>query len=145
MKRFISFAAAVVLSLPIWAQNNLDDILHRLNDFRIKAEFSCSIDNDDIRMDCQGSALAQGKCFIVKANGMEIYCDGTSLVIVDPAEKEVYIQDATGLESYLKENMSAVSGLKFQELRYLDKSGDMSPFRFDTGKLSSDWTVTDLR
>lgn len=145
MKRFITLAAAIVLSLPIWAQNNIDDILHRLDDFRIKAEFSCSIDNSDMRMDCKGSALAQGKCFVVKANGTEIYCDGTSLVIVDPAGKEVYIQDATGLESYLKENMGAVSGLKFQELRYLDKTGDMSPFRFDTGKLSSDWTVTDLR
>lgn len=145
MKRLITLATAAVLSCTMWAQGNIDDILRRLDDFRIKAEFSCSVNTDDIRMDCKGTALAQGKCFVVKANGMELYCDGSSLTIVDPVEKEAYIQDATGLDEYLEENKSAVSGLKFQELRYLDKSSDMSPFRFDTGKLSSDWTVTDLR
>ena len=145
MKKIFAITLSLVLGFTMWAQNDLKEIIGRLDSYRVKAEFTCKLDSDELRMDCKGTALAQGNCFVVKANGFEIYCDGSKLIIMDPAEKEAYIQDAEGLGSYLMENMSAVSELKFQELRYLDKSKDLSAFSFDTGKLGKDWTVTDLR
>lgn len=145
MKRILTSLFLVVLSATMFAQNSLTDIAGRLDRFRIKAEFSCEVTTDGAPLACKGTALAQDDSFIVKANGIEAYCDGKTLTIVDPAEKEVYIQDAEGLEDYLKANIGSVSKLKFSELRYLDKSTDNTPFVFETKKLDKNWTVTDLR
>lgn len=145
MKRILTSLFLVVLSATMFAQNSLTDIAGRLDRFRIKAEFSCEVTTDGAPLACKGTALAQDDSFIVKANGIEAYCDGKTLTIVDPAEKEVYIQDAEGLEDYLKANIGSVSKLKFSELRYLDKSDDNTPFIFETKKLDKNWTVTDLR
>lgn len=145
MKRILTSLFLVVLSATMFAQNSLTDIAGRLDKFRIKAEFSCEIATDDVPVACKGTALAQDNSFVVKANGIEAYCDGKTLTIVDPAEKEAYIQDAEGLEDYLKANVGSVSKLKFSELRYLDKSKDQTPFVFNTKTLDKDWTVTDLR
>ena len=145
MKRILTTLILVVLGTSIWAQNSLSDIAGRLGDFRIKAEFSCEIKTEEAPVTCKGTALAQENMFVVKANGIEAYCDGKVLAMVDPEEKEVYLQDAEGLEEYLKANIGSVTKLKFQELRYLDKSDDISPFTFDVKGLDRKWTVTDLR
>ena len=145
MKRILTSLFLVVLSATMFAQNSLTDIAGRLDRFRIKAEFSCEVTTDGAPLACKGTALAQDDSFIVKANGIEAYCDGKVLAMVDPEEKEVYLQDAEGLEEYLKANIGSVTKLKFQELRYLDKSDDISPFTFDVKGLDRKWTVTDLR
>lgn len=144
MKKFVIMFAALVSGLAAYAQVELADVVGRLDSNRIDAEFSCRIAGD-IPLDCKGKALAQGRNFVVRANGMEAYCDGERLVLVDPKAKEVYIESATGLEDYLKSNMGSVTELRFYELHFLERSEDLSAFRFDTSALDSSWIVTDLR
>lgn len=145
MKRLLTSLLLVLAGSAMWAQNDLGSIIGRLSDFRIKAGFSCELTAEDVPVTYKGTALAQDNCFVVKANGVEAYCDGEVLILVDPSEKEVYLQDAEGLEEYLKDNIGAVRNLKFSELRYLDKSKDLTAFTYDTKALDKSWTVTDLR
>lgn len=146
MKRIIAIAFAALMGCAALAQNQqLDDIVKWVDSYRIKATFACKVNAEGVNMGCKGSALTQDDKFALQAAGLEIYCDGKQLVILDPEEKEAYIQDASGLMDYLKDSMDAVSDLDIKELRFLDKSDDMTPFKFDTKKLGKGWTVTDMR
>lgn len=146
MRRILSIAFAALLCCTAMAQNQqLDDIVRWVDSYRIKAEFKCKVNTDGVPMDCKGVALCQDDKFALKAAGLEIYCDGKQLIVMDPAEKECYIQDAAGLMDTIKSSVDAVSDLEVQELRFLDKSDDLTAFRFDTKKLGKEWTVTDMR
>lgn len=146
MKRILAIAFAALMGCAAWAQSQqLNDIVKWVDSYRIKAEFSCKVATDGAPIDCKGTALCQDDKFALKAAGLEIYCDGKQLVVLDPEEKEAYIQDASGLMDTLKDSMGAVSDLQVQELRFLDKSEDYAPFKFDTKKLGKEWTVTDMR
>ena len=137
---------AALMGCAAWAQSQqLDDIVKWVDSYRIKATFSCKVKTEEVNLDCSGTALTQDDKFALKAAGLEIYCDGSQMIILDPEEKEAYVQDASGLMDYLKESLEAVSDLDVKELRFLDKSDDLSPFRFDLKKLGRDWTVTDMR
>lgn len=145
MKRFILILLiASAAGLSARAQVELSEVVGRLGYNRITAEFSCGIKKDVI-IECRGTALAQENRFVVKANGIEAYCNGSRLVIVDPAAKEVYVESAAGLEKFLQSNMGNVTDLRFYELRFSDKSSDFSVFEFNTESLDSSWIVTDLR
>ena len=145
MKRFILILLlALAAGLTARAQVELSEVVGRLGYNRIMAEFSCSI-KKDVVIECRGTALAQENRFVVKANGIEAYCNGSRLVLVDPVAKEVYVESAAGLEKFLQSNMGSVTDLRFYELRFLDKSEDLSVFEFNTESLDSSWIVTDLR
>lgn len=144
MKRLTLLLLFLLAGLSATAQVDLADVVKRLDRNRIKASFTCTVQND-VAVEYKGSAIAEGKMFAVKVNGMEAYCDGEKVVIIDPEAKEAYIEKASDLESYLKENMGNLSDLHFSELRFMDKSPDCSEFCFDTGKLDRSWVVTDLR
>lgn len=47
----------------------------------------------------EGTAVLQGNMFIVKGNGMEIWCDGKSRWTADRAAKELIVEDVDGLAS----------------------------------------------
>lgn len=47
----------------------------------------------------EGTAILQGNMFIVKGNGMEIWCDGKSRWTADRAAKELIVEDVDGLAS----------------------------------------------
>lgn len=145
MKRLASILASCLIGPLVWAQVSLDEIAARRNDSRIKAEFTCKYSASEAPISYNGTVLAQGVCFKADINGVETYCDGKRLVILDKENKEAYIQDATGLEDFMKANVRKVSELQFSELRFLDLSDDLSAFTFDTSKLGKDWVVTDLR
>ena len=133
------------LSSVLWAQVGLDEVTGRLDSNRIKAEFSCVFNSQGTPMTCKGTVLAQGRCFHSDINGIEAYCDGGKLVLLDRESKEAYIEDASGLEDYLKSNVRNISGLQFSELRFMDLSDDMSAFTVDLSSLGKDWVITDLR
>lgn len=146
MKRILAIAFAALLGCTAWAQNQqLDDIVKWVDSYRIQATFSCKVTTEGVAMNYKGTALTQDDKFALKTAGLEIYCDGKQLIILDQEEKEAYIQDASGLMDYLKDSMNAVSDFDVKELKFLDKSDDMTPFKFDTKKLGKDWTVTDMR
>lgn len=47
----------------------------------------------------EGTAVLQGNMFIVKGNGMEIWCDGKSRWTADRTAKELIVEDVDGLAS----------------------------------------------
>mgnify|MGYP003311307089 CR=1 FL=1 len=145
MKHLASILASCLIGPVVWAQVSLDEVVSRRNDNRIRAEFSCKYTASEASLSYKGTVLAQGVCFKADINGVETYCDGKRLVILDKENKEAYIQNATGLEDYLKANVRKVSELQFSELRFLDLSDDLSAFSFDVSGLGKDWIVTDLR
>ena len=144
MKKFIHFLLPLLLSLTAAAQQpQLSEIAARLQTDRISLRYDCTY-TEDTPVKLSGILLIQGDCYRAVGNGMEIYCDGATRWSVDPASKEVYIEPANGLEELL-EYRNALTELKITELKYLPLSDDLSPFRFDTAALGSDWVVTDLR
>ena len=144
MKKFIHFLLPLLLSLTAAAQQpQLSEIAARLQTDRISLRYDCTY-TEDTPVKLSGTLLIQGDCYRAVGNGMEIYCDGATRWSVDPASKEVYIEPANGLEELL-EYRNALTELKITELKYLPLSDDLSPFRFDTAPLGSDWVVTDLR
>ena len=143
MKKFIQLLLPLLLSLPAAAQPQLDQIAAHLQTDRISLHYACTY-TEDTPVKLSGTLLIQGDCYRAVGNGMEIYCDGATRWSVDPASKEVYIEPANGLEELL-EYRNALTELKITELKYLPLSDDLSPFRFDTAALGSDWVVTDLR
>ena len=144
MKKFILFLLPLLLSLTAAAQQpQLSEIAAHLQTDRISLRYDCTYP-EDTPVKLSGILLIQGDCYRAVGNGMEIYCDGATRWSVDPASKEVYIEPAEGLAE-LMEYRNSLSALKISDLKYLPLSDDLSPFRFDTAALGSDWVVTDLR
>ena len=143
MKRWILYLLPLLLSLTAAAQPQLSEIAAHLQTDRITLRYDCTY-TEDTPVKLSGILLIQGDCYRAVGNGMEIYCDGTTRWSVDPASKEVYIEPAEGL-SELLEYRNSLSALKISDLKYLPLSDDLTPFRFDTASLGSDWVVTDLR
>ena len=144
MKKFIHFLLPLLLSLTAAAQQpQPSEIAAHLQTDRISLRYDCTY-TEDTPVKLSGILLIQGDCDRAVGNGMEIYCDGATRWSVDPASKEVYIEPAEGLVE-LMEYRNALTELKITELKYLPLSDDLSPFRFDTAALGSDWVVTDLR
>ena len=145
MKRLFTIIATILLSSTLLAQVSLDEVTGRLDSNRIQAGFSCTFISQGTPMICKGTVLAQGRCFHSDINGIESYCDGQKIVLLDRKSKEAYIEDASGLKEYLESNVGNISGLEFSELRFLDISDDMSAFCVDLSSFGKDWVITDLR
>lgn len=95
MKRFISF----MLLLLFWnasAQESGNSVLDRM--CRNVAESCVTIDYtytarvSGIDNIASGNLVTQGEKWVMKGNGVEMYCDGTSVWVLDPALKEVVIE-----------------------------------------------------
>ena len=154
--RFIcTLISTVLLSLmqsaSALAQSPLDGkvkeqvqtILQRLQTERVSLKYKMVLDSDPA-IHLEGSLILEGNCYLALGNGLEIYSDGTSRWTVDPQEKEVYIEDSTGVNEAFAYSDS-VKELKISEVKYSPAKGEDSSFRFDTSKLDSSWVVTDLR
>lgn len=127
------------------AQNDVAKVLSKLEANRISATYDCVIDQNGIPVHLSGNAVVQGGCFHIAGNGIEIFCDSEKLCYKDPESKEVYIEDAVNLESYIKDNIASVKDIKLTNVKYAPLSEDMSAFTLDTAALGKSWTVTDLR
>jgi len=145
MKRILS---SIILGLALCtgagAQVSIEEIIPMLSTNLVKASFSCTV-GQTVGVNYSGTVIAQENCFAVKANGLESYCDGEKLVVVDPESHEIYIERATGLSDYLKDNIKELRDLKFSELRFLPKEKDPGFFKYPTDSLGSGWVITDLR
>lgn len=136
---FLSF------SLTSGAQNaELIKVLNELKTRRVSADYSCSIDLEGTTMHFKGKVTAQGECFHLIGNGTEIWCDGKSLLITDPAAKEAYIEPATTLARYIEAHRDSVRELEISKVSYSPASDDLREFIFPLEKLEKDWIITDL-
>ena len=146
MKKLILCLMAFVLALTASAQSvqeQVAGIAAHLETNRISLRYDCTF-TQDAPVKLTGTLLVQGTRYQAKGNGMEIYCDGETRWTVDPASKEVYVEEAGGLDELMAWGDS-LTDLKLSDVRYLPLSEDVSAFRFDTAALDDDWVVTDLR
>ena len=145
MKRLLCTLVLALCTLgTLRAQSAVtDEIIARLGDSRVSLKFSCTIE-DGVSIELSGSLFAQGNCFILKGNGLEIYSDGKTRWTVDPKEKEVYLEVGCALSEIL-DYRDKVRNLNLKDIKYEQPGEDLSVFRFDCSHLDEDWIVTDLR
>lgn len=144
LKKLTSFLAGLLLTAAAGAQQaQISEILARLQTDRIEFRFSC-VFTRDTPVQLSGTLLLQGGCYRAEGQGMQIYCDGSTRWTVDPAAKEVYVEEPEGMEE-LFTLRDALSDIRISDLRFRPLSEDLSVFRFDTAALGPDWVVTDLR
>ncbi len=104
----------------------------------------------------------QGTAFKMTGNGIESYCDGSSVWTVDQVAKEVYIESISpDTEAYMKDLSLELSGMKDDDeatfvapdgqpvhikVNSIKKSAgkDIASFR-PTQTFDSSWIITDLR
>ncbi len=114
--------------------------------------------------DLRGNALIsyQGTAYMMKGNGVESYCDGKSIWLLDMEAREVYIEPVTPeTEKYMLDLAAELSVLEDKsEAEFLSPEGqkvqirvksikktdgkDISSFRPNMD-FDSSWVVTDLR
>ena len=144
MKKWLLPLLAALLPLSLAAQEQqLSDIASHLGANRVSLHYDC-VFTQDAPVHLTGTLTIQAPCYRAVGNGMEIYNDGTTRWAVDRESKEVYVEEAEGLEELIAWEES-LSELKITEVKYLPLEEDTSTFRFDTAALDSSGVVTDLR
>ncbi len=130
----------------------------------------CLVFNVDYSMGGSASAkisgsatvTVQGDAYHMNGNGIEAWCDGVSIWMIDNEAKEVYVESAeSASESYMQNPSRALRELKGKsegtyvlddgrkvhiKVNSIKKSDrkDISSFR-PTQDFDSSWVVTDLR
>ena len=144
MKKWLLPLLAALLPLSLAAQEQqLSDIASHLGANRVSLHYDC-VFTQDAPVHLTGTLTIQAPCYRAVGNGMEIYNDGTTRWAVDRESKEVYVEEAEGLEELIAWQES-LTDLKITEVKYLPLQEDLSEFRFDTAALDASWVVTDLR
>lgn len=146
MNRVLSILIALLsFSLVSSGQTEkIDALLPLLESKRIVLDYDCIITGDNgVPVSYTGNLTAQQGCYVLKGNGVEIYCDGGTRWTIDPKSKEVYIEYAEGLDDILS-NRKYITKLVIANVRQ-HPFADAADFTFSTGELDSSWVVTDLR
>ena len=61
----------------------------------------------------EGKVEFQGNAYHLSGNGIEVYCDGKDVWLVDPSAKEVYIEPVSeGVDAYMQNPALLFTGLK---------------------------------
>ena len=150
MKRILTILALLAgMCFQLGAQEDMvASLMERLQHERLTFTYSCTIDAGGLPVNSSGTVTAQGNCYKVSAQGVDIYCDGSTRWLVDTAAKEVYIEAAEGLGEFLaapQDYLGALSDLKYSTPKSVPATEELGDFRFDCSKLDDNWVVTDLR
>lgn len=156
-------------TFPAAAQHNIANVLALI---RGKDAVSCSYTfkmHGDMPLEGEGIAVLHGHKYYAEGNGVINYCDGTTLWTVDPAAREVYIENAGGnnIVSNIEKYITAVRDFKYDgsslscsiikpdkklhldfsasDIRIIPAEEDGTGYSFDVSTLDSSWVVTDLR
>lgn len=95
MKVFISFA----LLLLFWnaqAQQSSNALLNKMcnnvAESCVTIDYACTARISGVDNMATGNLVTQGDNWVLKGSGLEMYCDGKSVWVIDPAVKEVVIE-----------------------------------------------------
>lgn len=91
------FAALLLLFCgSTFAQDNgaLDKLYENLSNSCTEMTYTYSARSSGVQLSGEGTLIAQGLFWKLKGNGVEMYCDSTSMWVVDIAHKEVVIEQA---------------------------------------------------
>lgn len=97
MKQYITSTLIMVLmfsSEPLFSQDKkgLDCLADHASRQSISLSCDCVSMISDIEISYHAEILVQGNCYHMKGNGLEIYCDGSSLWVMDHEIKEAVIE-----------------------------------------------------
>ena len=92
--KYILSIVLIVLSWLSSAQDNslLDRMCSEVASSCVIIDYSYTARVSGIDNKASGSLMSQDENWVVKGNGVEMYCDGTAVWVVDPAAKEVVIE-----------------------------------------------------
>lgn len=170
MKRTVLILVLAVLCQAAFCQSSADAFRKKLQGKRATFEYSLTITSGNVPVKHSGTVLLDGNCYKISDNGLEYRCDGKNLWTIDPAAKEVYIEESAGTKSYLADptgqldkvkdlivGESSASGVYsdpaqgvkmtfvLTDIKTSAPTGERGPFRLDTASLGKEWVVTDLR
>lgn len=101
-----SFLSAVLLVcaaiLPLHAQRGdaMGKIIDAVNANRVSFSYTYSF-GIETKMTGRGTAVVQGDCFILKGDGLEIYCDGKTAASIDREAKEMIYESVLDEGNYI--------------------------------------------
>ena len=97
MSRNLLLCVSLFISSMLSAQNPtlLDRFYEGVSQSCTDLSYTCSVRLSGVNNVGQGTLSAQGLMWVMKGNGVEMYCDSTTLWILDPALKEVVIEPAS--------------------------------------------------
>ena len=96
MRRIFTLIAAMLLVASAAAQNTQHAALERLRAaysescLTLKCTYSMYV--SQTRVQGEAEVLLQGNAYTMRGNGIEVYCDGTKVWILDQSLKEAYVE-----------------------------------------------------
>ena len=93
--RYISVVVLMMLSWLSFAQDNslLDRMCSEVASSCVIIDYSYTARVSGIDNKASGSLMSQGENWVVQGNGVEMYCDGTAVWVVDPAACQNFGRD----------------------------------------------------
>lgn len=95
MKKFILTITTALIGLSLSAQNIISDFTGTLNGHCSSFEYQYSM-SGSVPMSGNGSVKLQGDSFVMKGDGLEIFCDGKTRWTNDVVAEECYIEKVDG-------------------------------------------------
>ena len=77
----------------------LKKLSQRMSDSCVELVYRYSYRKSGVNMNGEGQLVAQGMCWTLKGNGIEMYCDSTAIWVIDPSMKEVVIEPAVSVSA----------------------------------------------
>ena len=112
MKRTVLILVLAVLCQAAFCQSSADAFRKKLQGKRATFEYSLTITSGSVPVKHSGTVLLDGNCYKISDNGLEYRCDGKNLWTIDPAAKEVYIEESAGTKSYLADPTGQLDKVK---------------------------------
>jgi outer membrane lipoprotein-sorting protein len=107
MRKIFTIIAAMLLVASAAAQQKQHAALERLraaiSDSCLTLECSYSMHVSHTRVQGEAQVMLQQNAYVMRGNGIEVYCDGTKVWTIDPSLKEVYVEpvESAGVNSLL--------------------------------------------
>ena len=164
MKRLAAITISVLLCTFAWAQKSLDDVIALLQSGdRVSCSYSYTL-KGNVPIKGNGTAVICGTTYHISENGLDTWCDGSTVWTVDSEAKEIVISEGgnsilanPGSYRNIVQNLrfdgrslsctidSQGSEMEFKASGITTAPASEESFAFDTSGLDKSWIITDLR
>lgn len=141
MKSILTIVLALALGSP--SLSEISDVVK--SGSRLTTSYALAYSEDGVQVLLNGKALVQGECYRIEGNGVEIYCDGKAVWIVDRKAKEVYVESPASLQDFVASRISSIRDFNLSDTKTAPALDNPGEFTFSTDSLGPEWVVTDLR
>lgn len=84
---------------------SLEQLCAKMSDKASALNYSYTLSMSGVKTVGEGTVTTQDNAYVLKGNGMNIYCNGSTLWVMDVAGKEILIDSvAQGADAYLSQN-----------------------------------------